>query len=98
MRQVPGRHCLPWPGEGVGLDWVALFMTHAFWDQPCPPGGTFQEGSLWPPLPCAGVRGSAVPACPGQEKARQRPPGRGASLGWGTFFLDGELPSALLAT
>lgn len=91
-----GRYplALAW-GKGVErLHGVALLMTHSFWDQPCPLGGTFQES---PHLaPCADVQASAKP-CPDQEKASQPPAGRGASLGWGHPFLDGELPGALLA-
>lgn len=48
----PGRYplALAW-GKGVErLNGVALLMTHSFWDQPCPLGGTFQEGPQLAPV------------------------------------------------
>lgn len=100
------RGCAPWGAsaweaplalDGGGLlDWVASLMSHDFWDQPCPPGGTFQKGPLLAPL-CR---------CPGLS-CIQVGPGKGWSApGWeggpcwdaGPFILEGDFPRVPWAT
>ena len=76
----------PCPGWGERLPRVALLVTHAFWDQPCPWGGTFQEG---PPLaPSALCRFPHLGHTrPGPAKGWSAPRWEGSLAGTGgTFF------------
>ena len=62
-------------------------MTHAFWDQPGPLGGTFQEGSLWPLCPVQLSSTQLLPtASPGSRKRLSVPAGKGSLTGLGHLF------------